>query len=286
MSIAITGATGRYGRHAIDALLRRGVPADQIVAIGRNSDKLAGLSALGVVTRRADYGDPAALDAALVGVEKVLLVSGNEVGVRLQQHRNVVDAAVRAGVHLLAYTSAPKADTSPLLIAPDHKATEAYIRDSGLPFVFLRNSWYLANYTDRAAAYVDSGVVPGAAGDGRVSAATHADYADGAASVLTGAGHANAVYELGGDEAFTMTEFARALSEASGKDVKYQDMPKDEYVGLLQTFGFPREVAEVFADGDLGVARGDLYVETGDLGRLIGRPTTTMQAAVAAALGS
>lgn len=285
MSIAITGATGRYGRNAIDALLRRGVPADQIVAIGRNSEKLAGLSALGVVARRADYGDPMALDAALVGVDKVLLVSGNEVGARLQQHRNVVDAAVRAGVHLIAYTSAPKADTSPLLVAPDHKATEAYIRDSGLPFVFLRNSWYLANYTDMAASYVDSAVVPGAAGDGRVSAATHADYADAAASVLTGAGHANAVYELGGDEAFTMTEFARALSEASGKDVEYQDMPKDEYVRLLQTFGFPREVAEVFADGDLGVARGDLYVETGDLGRLIGRPTTTMQAAVAAALG-
>ncbi|MET1066299.1 MAG: SDR family oxidoreductase [Arthrobacter sp.] len=285
MFTAITGATGRYGRNAISALLRRGVPADQIVAIGRNSEKLAELSALGVVTRRADYGDPAGLDAALVGVEKVLLVSGNEVGARLQQHRNVVDAAVRAGARLIAYTSAPKADTSPLLIAPDHKATEAYIRDSGLPFVFLRNSWYLANYTDRAPAYVDSGVVPGAADGGRVSAATHADYADAAASVLTGTGHANAVYELGGDDAFTMAEFARALSEASGKDVEYQDMPKDEYVALLQTFGFPREVAEVFADGDLGVARGDLYVETGDLGRLIGRPTTTMQAAVTAALG-
>lgn len=286
MSIAITAATGRYGRHAINALLRRGVPAEQIVAIGRNPEKLAELSSLGVEARVADYGDPAALEAAFAGVEKLLFVSGTEVGARLQQHRNVVDAAAKAGVSLIAYTSAPKATTSALVVALDHKATEAHIRESGLPFVFLRNSWYMANYTDMAAAYVENGVVLGASGEGSVSAATHADYADAAATVLSAAGHENSVYELGGDTAFTMTDFAQALSEASGKDVKYNDLSKDDYVAALGGFGFPAEVAEILADGDLGVARGDLLVETGDLRRLIGHPTMTMSDAVAAALSA
>jgi NAD(P)H dehydrogenase (quinone) len=286
MTIAITAATGRYGRHAIDALLRRGVPADQIVAIGRNPQKLTELSSLGVVTRVADYGDPAALETAFAGIDKLLFVSGTEVGARLQQHRNVVDAAVRAGVGLITYTSAPKADTSALVVAPDHKETEAHIRKSGLPFVFLRNSWYMANYTDMAAAYVENGVVLGAASEGRVSAATHADYADAAAAVLSASGHENKVYELGGDTGFTMAEFAQALSQASDTNVSYKDLSKDDYVAALGGFGFPVELAEVFADGDLGVARGDLFVETGDLGRLIGRPTTTMSDAVAAALNA
>lgn len=284
MSIAITAATGRYGRQAIDALLSRGVSANQVIAVGRNPEKLAELSGLGVTTRQADYGDPAALDAALTGVDRLLFVSGSEVGKRMQQHRNVVDAAVRAGVGLIAYTSAPKADTSALLVARDHNATEAYIRESGLPFVFLRNSWYMANYTDMAAAYVQNGTVPGAAGDGRVSAATHADYADAAAAVLTTSGHENKIYELGGNTSFTMAEFAHALSEASSTNVVYKDLTKEDYLAELQGFGLPAELAEVLADGDLGVARGDLLVDTGDLSRLIGRPTVTMPAAVADAL--
>ncbi|MGF4046248.1 SDR family oxidoreductase [Paenarthrobacter nitroguajacolicus] len=284
MSIAITAATGRYGRAAIDALLRRGVPAHQIVAVGRNPEKLAELSGLGIATRVADYGDPAALKAAFADVEKLLFVSGTEVGTRLQQHRNVVDAAARAGVGLIAYTSVVKADTSTLMVAPDHKATEAYIRESGLPFVFLRNSWYMANYTDMAAAYVGTGEVLGAAGDGRVSAATHADYADAAAAVLSTSGHENTVYELGGDTAFTVGEYAQALSESSNRDVVYRDLSKGDYVAALGGFGFPADLAEVFADGDLGVARGDLLIDSGDLGRLIGRPTAKMRDAVADAL--
>lgn len=286
MSIAITAATGRYGRHAIDALLARGTSADQIIAVGRNPEKLAELSHLGVVTRVADYSDPAALDQAFEGVDRLLFVSGSEVGQRMEQHSNVVAAAVRAGVGMIAYTSAPKADTSELLVAQDHKRTEAHIRASGLPFVFLRNSWYMANYTDMAGAYVENGVVPGAAGEGRVSAATHADYADAGAVVLITPGHENSIYELGGDTAFTMAGFARALSRDSGQDVTYQDLTKDEYVSALEGFGLPAELAEVLADGDLGVARGDLLVDTGDLSRLIGRPTTTMPDSVAQALSS
>lgn len=286
MSIAITAATGRYGRATIDALLHRGVPADQIVAVGRNPEKLGELADLGVLTRVADYNDPQALEAAFVGIEKLLFVSGTDVGVRMQQHRNVVDAATRAGVGFIAYTSVANADTANLMVAPDHRATEAHIRDSGLPFVFLRNSWYMANYTDMAAAYAGSGVVLGAAGNGRVSAATHADYAEAGAVVLSTSGHENKIYELGGDTAFTMAEFAQSISGASGKDISYKDLSQDDYIAALAEFGFPAEMAEVFADGDLGVARGDLYVDSGDLGRLIDRPTVSMAKAVADALAA
>lgn len=286
MTIAVTGATGRLGRHTVDALLRRDVPAEQIVAIGRNPEKLAELSALGVVTRWADYEDPAALDAALDGVERLFFVSGSEVGQRIPQHRNVVDAAVRARVDLIAYTSAPKVDTSTMAVAPDHKATEAHIRESGLPFVFLRNSWYMANYTDMAAAYVESGEVLGAAQDGRISAATHADFADAAAVVLIDDVHEHTVYELGGDTAFTMSDFAQALSESSGQNVEYKDLSEGEYVAALRRAGVPAEAAEVFASSDRGVARGELHIETGDLSRLIGRPTVDMPTAVAAVVAN
>lgn len=200
MSIGVTGATGRYGRHAIDALIQRGVLPDDIVALGRNDAALADLTQLGVRTRQADYDDRAARGTAFTSVDKVLFVSGTDVGNRIYQHRNVVDAAAHAQVTLIAYTSAPRADTTALVVAADHKPTEAYIRESGVPYVFLRNSWYMANYTDMAGAYVEAGAVLGAANNGRVSAATHADYADAAAVVLTEDGHTGSVYELGGDQ--------------------------------------------------------------------------------------
>ncbi|MBF6148393.1 hypothetical protein FHY52_06240 [Nocardia nova] len=285
MVIAVTGATGRFARHAIDALIRRDAAADQgIDAVGRDRDKLLAPADVGVVTRVAD-DDRAALDIAFDGVDKVLFVSGNDVGNRLHQHRNVVDAAAEAKVDLIAYTSVSRADTTMLLVAADHKPTEAYIRERGVRYVFLRNCWYLANYSDMAATYLEAGAVLGDAGNGRLSAATHADYSDAAAVVLTEDGHTRSVYELGGDRAFTMAEFAEALSELSGRAVGYTDPSADRYIQALQGFGFPAGLAEVFADGDLGVARGDLLVETDDLSRLIGRPTTPMPAAVAAALG-
>lgn len=282
--IAVTGATGHLGRLAVEAVLARGVPAHQVVALARTPTRAADLAAKGVAVRAADYREPETLTAALAGAEKLLLVSGSEVGQRLPQHRNVVAAAAAAGVGLLAYTSILNADTTGVGLAVEHKATEAVIRDSGLPYVFLRNGWYIENYTENLAPALEHGVVLGAAGGGRISGATRADFAAAAAAVLTSDGHAGNAYELGGDTPFTMTELAAEVSARSGKPVAYQDLPAEEYTRALVAAGLPEPVAAMLADNDLAVARGELFTDSGHLSTLIGRPTTPLARAVSAAL--
>jgi NAD(P)H dehydrogenase (quinone) len=283
MSIVVTGATGRLGRLTVESLLAKGVAAADIVATGRSIDKIGDLTARGVTVRQADFDDPATLKDAFAGADKVLLVSGSEPGKRIPQHRAAVDAAREAGAELIVYTSAPRADTTALKLAEEHAATEKYIRDSGLPFAFLRNSWYLEVYTERIAEQLEHGVT-GSAGDGRISAAARADYAEAAAAVLTAPDQAGQVYELGGDTAFTLTEYAAELSRQSGKPVEYHDIPLEAYTTMLEGFGLPRPLAEVIADIDAGIKRGDVLSDSGDLSRLIGHPTTTLAAAIAAAL--
>jgi NAD(P)H dehydrogenase (quinone) len=283
MSIVVTGATGRLGRLTVESLLAKGVAAADIVATGRSIDKIGDLAARGVTVRQADFDDPATLKDAFAGADKVLLVSGSEPGKRIPQHRAAVDAAREAGAELIVYTSAPRADTTALKLAEEHAATEKYIRDSGLPFAFLRNSWYLEVYTERIAEQLEHGVT-GSAGDGRISAAARADYAEAAAAVLTAPDQAGQVYELGGDTAFTLTEYAAELSRQSGKPVEYHDIPLEAYTTMLEGFGLPRPLAEVIADIDAGIKRGDVLSDSGDLSRLIGHPTTTLAAAIAAAL--
>jgi len=281
MSIVVTGATGHLGRLIVTSLLDRGVPADQIVAVGRDVDRLAGLAERGVVTQRADYDDAESLQAAFAGAEKLMFVSGSEVGKRVVQHGNVVTAARAAGVGLVVYTSIAHADTSSLVLAAEHRATEQLILDSGLPHVFLRNSWYLENYTAQLPTYLAHGVA-GAARDGRVSAATRADYAEAAAVVLTTEGHTNRVYELGGAP-FTMTELAAEVSRQTGNTVSYLDLPVDKLTELLVAAGVPEGYAAVLADGDRGLAQGELEVGD-DLAKLLGRTPTTLAEAIRAAL--
>jgi len=282
--IAVTGATGHLGRLAIENLLDRGVPAGEIVAIARNPEKAQDLAARGVQVRQADYTRPETLVAALQGVEKLLLVSGSELGQRLAQHTNIVRAAREAGVRFLAYTSILNAGTSKMQLAAEHLASEELIRASGIPFVLLRNSWYLENYTENLGPALEYGALLGSADDGRVSAATRADYAAAAAAVVTGEGHENRTYELGGDESFTLSELAEIISRESGRPVAYRDLPEEEYAQALMSFGLPEPVARMLADSDRGIARGELFTESGDLRRLIGRPTTPPREAVAAAL--
>jgi len=284
MSIVVTGATGHFGRLVVENLLERGVPAEQIVAAGRRIDQLKDLADRGVQVRAIDFNDPASLREAFAGAQKALLISGTEVGQRTTHHQNVIDAARDAGVGLLAYTSVANADSTTLQLAADHQATEAALRASGVPFTLLRNSWYLENYTGQIESYLQHGVVIGAAGDGRVSAAARADYATAAAAVLTADGQEGRVYELGGDQAFTMAELAAQISAASGQDVVYRDLTVDAYAQLLIDAGLPEPVAAMIADNDRGVSQGNLLVTSGDLSRLIGRPTTSLAAAVAAAL--
>jgi len=283
MTILVTAASGHLGRLVVDALLRRGVAASEIVATARKPEAVADLADRGVEVRRADYDDPASLDAAFAGVDRLLFVSGSEVGARIPQHRNVVDAAVRAGVGLVAYTSITRADTSELALATEHRATEELLAASGLPHVLLRNSWYLENYTGQLPTYLEHGAVLGSAGEGRVSAATRADYADAAAAVLAEDGHAGRVYELGGT-AFTLTELAATVARVSGTEVVYRDLPVEDYAGALVSAGLPEGYAHALADSDRGIAAGELFTDTGDLERLVGRPVTSLEDAVRAAL--
>jgi NAD(P)H dehydrogenase (quinone) len=275
MTIAVTGATGHFGRHAVEALLRSGVPANQIVATGRRTEVLNDLADRGVLVRRADYDDEASLREAFTGVDRLLLVSGSEVGQRERQHTNVIAAAKAAGVRFIAYTSITRADTSRLLLAAEHRATEQALAASGIPVALLRNSWYLENYTGQLPTYTQHGIA-GAARDGKVSAAARADYAQAAAAVVGAEdGHAGAVYELGGAP-FGMTELAEAVSTVTGQQVRYTDLPVEQYQAVLVAAGLPAAVAQVYADGDRGIADGELLVDGADLEKLLGRPATSL----------
>ncbi|NUR72583.1 MAG: SDR family oxidoreductase [Hamadaea sp.] len=282
--IVVTGATGQLGRLVVADLLERGVPASQIVAAVRDTEKAADLAAQGVQVRHADYDDPQSLKDAFTGADKLLLISASVVGRRVPQHENAIDAAVAVGVPFLAYTSILKADTTGVALAGEHKETEAYLAASGLPYALLRNSWYTENYTGSAAAAIAAGAVLGSAGTGRVGAVPRADYAAAAAAVLTTDGHAGQVYELAADEPFTMAEYAAELADASGQPVSYQDLPADAYAEALTGFGLDAGYAAALADADLGIARGDLASDSGDLARLIGRPTTSLADAVRSAV--
>lgn len=280
----VTGASGHLGRLAVHALLERGVAAGDIVATARDTGAVTDLAALGVTTRAADYTDPVSLEEAFTGVDRVLLVSSSAIGERAAQHANVIDAAKGAGVELLAYTSITGADSSTMALADEHRETEELLAASGLPTVLLRNSWYLENYTDQIATALEHGAVLGAAGEGRVSAATRADFAAAAAAALVADDQAGLVHELGGDTAFTLAEYAAELSAASGTDVVYRDLPADELTAVLVGAGLPEPYAAVLADADLGLARGELRTDSDALSRLIGRPTTTLAEAIRAAL--
>jgi len=281
--IAITGATGQLGRLVIESLLEK-IPADQIVAAVRSPEKARDLAALGVQVRQADYSQPSTLAPAFAGVHKVLLISSSELGQRAAQHQAVIDAARAAGVQLLAYTSLLHADTSTLGLAAEHLQTEAALEASGLPHVLLRNGWYTENRTASVPSALEHGALLGSARDGRTASAARADYAEAAAVVLATDGHAGKVYELAGDDAYTLPQLAEAVARLAGKPVVYQDLPQAEFKAVLLQAGLPEPLAELLANSDTGTAHGDLFDDQRQLSRLIGRPTTPWTETVAAAL--
>ena len=284
MTLVITGATGHLGRLVVEQLLAAGVSAGDIIATGRATDKIKDLADRGVQVRAVDFGDPAAVRAAVAGADRVLLVSAMDPGDRVAQHRTVIDAAREAGVGLLAYTSIVNAETATIRLAEDHQATERLLRDSGVPYTLLRNSWYHENYTDRLPMFLAQGAIPGSAGQGRISAAARADYAAAAVRVLTTDGHAGRAYELGGDEPFTLAQLAAEISAQSGREVRYVDLPQAGYAGSLKEHGVPQLMADMVAETDAAAARGALHTASGSLTTLIGRPAATLSDAVAVAL--
>jgi NAD(P)H dehydrogenase (quinone) len=282
--IAVTGATGKLGRLVVEGLLKK-VPATEIIAVVRNPEKASDLAARGVQVRQADYNKPETLPAAFAGVEKVLLISGNEVGRRIPQHTAVIAAAKSAGVQLFAYTSLVRADTSPLtMIAGEHKATEEAIRASGMKYVILRNAGYFENHTGKLGPVLQQGSILSASGDSRYAAAARADYAAAAVAVLTSAGHENKVYELAGDYPFTLAELAAEVARQSGKPVSYKSLSPDEYRKALVELGTPPDFVDVLVGSDLGASLGGWDSSSRELHRLIGRPTATLAEAVAAGL--
>ncbi|MDE8753498.1 SDR family oxidoreductase [Pectobacterium polaris] len=281
--IAITGASGQLGRLVIAQLLEK-VPASDIVALVRDVNKVADLSAKGVQVKAADYNQPEALASALQDVDKVLLISSSEVGQRAVQHRNVIDAAVKAGVKLVAYTSLLHADKSPLALAAEHQQTEALLKASGLPHVLLRNGWYTENYAASIPAALEHGVFIGSAGEGKIASATREDFAAAAVAVLTQEGQAGKVYELAGDEPYTLAELAAEISKQSGKNIGYQNLSEAEFAGVLVSAGLPEGFAQIIADSDTGASKGGLFDDGKQLSSLIGRPTTPLSAVVKAAL--
>jgi NAD(P)H dehydrogenase (quinone) len=282
-TIVITGATGHLGRLVVEQLLQHVDPSNLAVAV-RNVEKAADFKERGIDVRHADYDKPETVRTAFAGATKVLLISANEIGKRVEQHRNVVDAVKAAGARLLVYTSILNADRSGISLAKEHLASEELVRASGVPFAILRNGWYLENYSENLAPALQYGAIAGSAGTGRVAAAARADFAAAAVAVLTGEGHEGKVYELAGDARFTMAELADEVSRQAGKQVVYNDMPAQQYRELLTGAGLPVPVAEMLADADQGLSRGELDRENGDLGRLIGRPSMPLSDAIRAAV--
>lgn len=277
MSIVITGATGQLGKLVVDNLLELGVDPNELVAAGRDTQKLAAhYGPKGVRTVRIDFNDPDTLETAFQSGDKVLLVSGTEVGRRVAQHTNVIDAARKAGVAHLAYTSVLKADTTTLVLAPEHKATEEAVVASGVPYTILRNGWYTENYAPALEQARQTGKLIASAGDGRVASASRADYAAAAAAVLSSEGHRNAVYELSGDVAWHFGDLAAAFGAAFDREVAYVPVESAEHLEILKGAGLDEQTAEFVIALDGNIRDGELALTTGDLARLTGRPTVPL----------
>jgi NAD(P)H dehydrogenase (quinone) len=277
---AVTGASGQLGQLVLGLLLEK-LEAGSVVALARDPAKLASVADRGAHVRRVDYNAPETLTPALEGVDRLLFISSSDHGaVREAQHRAVISAAKAAGVKFVAYTSILHADTSPIGLAIDHRATEAALKASGLPYVLLRNGWYTENYVAQAQGAIANGVLLGSTGAGRISTASRLDYAQAAVAVLAGASTETRVYELAGDEALTLAEFAAVLAEMSGKPVVFQNLPETEYAAALEGNGFPPHIAALIADNSAKAASDTLFEDGRALSKLIGRPTTPMRQSV------
>ncbi|KJS27356.1 MAG: quinone oxidoreductase [Hyphomonadaceae bacterium BRH_c29] len=271
-NIVVTGATGQLGRLVLTEL-QKVAPSARLIGLVRDPTKAQNLAAAGVELRTASYDDPASLRAGFAGADKLLLISGSEVGQRAAQHRNMIDAAKAAGVGFIVYTSLLHAPRYGMALAEEHLATEALLRESGIVHTLLRNGWYSENFTFSAARDIQAGKYFGAAGDGRFSTASRQDFAEAAAVVLAG-GHEGKVLELAGDTSLTLADYAAQLSAIATKPVEYVNLPEAAYRDALIGAGLPAPFAAVLADTHAKAASGALQDDSNTLSKLIGRSTT------------
>jgi len=278
--ICVTAATGQLGRKVVEFLLKRLEPEKLVLAV-RNPAKAQEFAEKGLTVREADYDRPETLESAFEGVTKLLLISSPSVGRRVEQHRNAIEAAKRSGVKTIVYTSVLHADRSRLgVIAEEHRQTEAMVKSSGIDYTILRNGWYVENFAPQVKNALNQGFIVGCAGKGKISAAPRSDYAEAAAVVLTTDGHSGKIYELAGDEAFTMEELAAEISLQTGKEVSYKNLTPDEYVRWLVSTGVSEEVARFLATMEEAIEKGDLFDDSRQLSQLLGRPTTSWRAVI------
>ncbi|KOH44323.1 SDR family oxidoreductase [Sunxiuqinia dokdonensis] len=282
MKIGITGATGQLGQLVVDQLKGK-VGKDRLVAFVRNPEKA---KELGVESRPFDYDKPDGLAEQLKGIDRLLLISANELGQRARQHKNVIDAAKNAGIKWLVYTSLLHADSTTINLAGEHLETEKLLKDSGIDHTILRNGWYTENYTGSIGGALAGGAFIGSAGSGKISSAARLDYAEAAAIVLTDESYKGKVFELAGDEAYTLHDLAAEISKQTGKDIPYKNLPEKEYAKILESFSIPKVFADGIASWDVSASKGDLFDDSQQLSKLIGRPTTPMAESVKSALSS
>lgn len=280
MKIGITGAAGQLGKLVVEQLKAR-FSTENIVTLARTAENV---KELGVEVRAFDYNKAEDLQEQLNGIDKLLLISSNEIGQRTRQHRNVIKAAQRAGVKWIVYTSLLHADSTTVNLAGEHLETEKVLKESGIDYTILRNGWYTENYTASIGGAIAGGAFIGAAASGKISSAARIDYAEAAVVVLLSENYKGKVFELAGDNAYTLNDLAAELSNQTGKDLPYRNLPEEEYAKILESFNVPSFFAQAIASWDVSASKGDLFNDSGELSKLIGRPTTLLSASVKSAL--
>lgn len=280
MITGITGATGQLGKLVVEHLKSK-VGKDNVVALVRTLEKA---SELGVVTRTFDYDKLEGMTEQLKGIDRLLLISANEVGQRLRQHKNVIDAAQKAGIKWLVYTSLLHADSTTINLAGEHKETEKMLKASGIDYTILRNGWYTENYTGSVKGALAGGAFIGSAGSGKIASAARTDYAEAAAVVLSDDSYKGKVFELAGDQAYTLSDLAGEISNQTGKNIPYRNLHETEYAKILESFNVPKDLSASIASWDISASKGDLFDDSKQLSKLIGRPTTSLKESVKLAL--
>ncbi|MCE3203947.1 SDR family oxidoreductase [Paenibacillus sonchi] len=285
MKIALTGATGHFGSIVAETLLKS-VAAENLVVSVRNPEKADNLRTRGVDVRHGDFDQPETLDTAFAGVDRLLIVSADgDNDTRIRQHKAAVDAAVSAKVGFIVYTSVGHADSSSLFLAPVHRATEEFIRESGIPYSFLRNNWYLENEVGSIQAVQAGAPWLTSAGDGKVGWATRRDYAEAAAAVLAGEGHENTVYELSGTPA-TQAELAAVVGKLLGKEVPVQQVDDAAYADIMEKAGVPEAALPIVVAIQQAIREGALDIASSDFTKLLQRPLTPLSEGVKDLLGN